>query len=64
MVCSEREQYLQILFPSGWTTVPKLYGTLEEEYVQMDEGSEGGSKVLVNPMEMWLGGKRLWVRSH
>ncbi len=30
----------------------------------MDEGSEGGSKVLVNPMEMWLGGKRLWVRSH
>jgi len=24
MVGSEREQYLQILFPSGWTTIPKL----------------------------------------
>ena len=23
-----------------------------------------GSKVLVNPIEMWLGGKRLEVRSH
>jgi len=24
MVISERKQYLQMLFPSGWTTIAKL----------------------------------------
>jgi len=30
----------------------------------MSEITNDSSKVLVNPMEMWLGGKRLEVRSH